>query len=90
MTGAVVPAGADRVAMQENVSRSGDEIVLDGPCRPGQNIRRRGEELEPGVEVLKAGKILSAADVLLLASLGRAAVPVYRPLTDGAGPALRQ
>lgn len=81
MTGAVVPAGADRVAMQENVSRSGDEIVLNAPCRRGQNIRRRGEELEPGVEVLRAGKILSAADVLLLASLGLAAVPVYRPLT---------
>lgn len=81
MTGAVVPAGADRVAMQERVEVQDGHIQLTADCPPGSNIRRRGEELEPGTEVLPPGKIISAADLLLLASLGLGEVPVYRPLT---------
>ena len=65
MTGAVVPAGADTVEMQENTTRDGDRITLNRATPPRANIRYRGEELTRGETVLQPGKILGAADVLL-------------------------
>src|ERR1700716_3377356 len=35
-TGAPVPAGADAVAMQEDVTREGDELVVNEDVDPGQ------------------------------------------------------
>jgi molybdopterin biosynthesis moeA protein len=77
MTGAVVPTGANTVEMQENTTRDGGRITLTRPTPPRANIRYRGEELQLGETVLQPGKILSAADVLLLAALG-CAHPRYR------------
>ena len=47
-TGSAIPAGADTVVMQEHVRRRGSHVVVDGPVRPGSNIRRRGEDIAPG------------------------------------------
>ena len=82
MTGAVVPDGADTVEMQENTTRDGGRITLTRPTPPRANIRYRGEELQLGETVLQPGKILSAADVLLLAALGCARIRVTAPLTE--------
>ena len=41
-TGAPVPAGADAVVMQENVTREGDRMTLAARPKAGQNVRRRG------------------------------------------------
>ena len=81
MTGAVVPTGANTVEMQENTTRDGGRITLTRPTPPRANIRYRGEELQLGETVLQPGKILSAADVLLLAALGCARIRVTAPLT---------
>lgn len=81
MTGAVMPDGADTVEMQEHIERDGSRITLQRPARQGANIRYRGEELRIGETVLHAGNVLTAPDVLLLASLGQAQVAVYERLT---------
>ena len=47
---------------------------------PGQNIRRRGEDICEGASVLAAGTRLTAREMPLLASLGIASVPVRLPL----------
>jgi molybdopterin molybdotransferase len=44
-TGAPMPAGADAVVMQEDVSREGDAIVLNVDVDPGDFVRRRGCDL---------------------------------------------
>ncbi len=44
-TGAPIPAGADAVVMQEDVTREGDEIVMNVDVDPGEFIRRRGCDL---------------------------------------------
>ena len=80
MTGAVVPDDCVTVVMQENVRVEGDEIVLTQDASAGSHIRYRGEEVAQGSTVLHAGRILRAADVLLLAALGVGQVPVYRKL----------
>ncbi|MFN3646971.1 MAG: gephyrin-like molybdotransferase Glp [Gemmobacter sp.] len=77
-TGAPIPEGADAVVMQENVTRRGDRIVLSAPSRPGQNIRRRGEDLALGAQALAAGVALTPPRLALLAGSGVPQVAVRR------------
>ena len=80
MTGALVPAGADAVVMQENVQHTGEQITLTQVPEAGENIRHAGEDIKLGSEVFAAGQRLSALDIGLLASLGIAQVTVARRL----------
>jgi molybdopterin molybdotransferase len=75
-TGAPMPAGADAVVMQEDVTRDADEIVLNEDVEPGQFIRRRGCDLGTGQKILEKGEHIRAASLALLASQGFAEVLV--------------
>lgn len=77
-TGAPVPPGADAVVMQEKSRLDGDAVVLPGPVRPGENIRRAGEDIRSGDAVLQAGQRLTPAALGLAASVGAAALAVAR------------
>ena len=79
MTGAVMPEGHDTVVPQELAqSRDGAVDIAAGAVRPGDNRRRRGEDLGAGETALTAGRRLRPADIGLLASLGQAQVTVRR------------
>ncbi|MBK0034413.1 molybdopterin molybdotransferase MoeA [Erwinia sp. S43] len=80
MTGAPIPAGCEAVVMQEQTEQQGDAVVITAEVSAGQNIRRAGEDIRQGSEVLTAGVRLGAAELPLLASLGIASVQVLRPL----------
>jgi molybdopterin molybdotransferase len=80
MTGALIPAGADAVVMQENTERTGETLSITQAPVFGENIRRAGEDIALGSEVLSAGRRLTAVDIGLLASLGLAHVRVKRRL----------
>src|SRR5690606_11755461 len=80
MTGAPIPVGTDAVVMQEETQADGNQITFLVPPTPGQNIRRRGEDIREGASVLSAGCRLTPRELPLLASLGIATVPVRRPL----------
>jgi molybdopterin molybdotransferase len=81
MTGAVMPAGLDTVVPQEFTQLDGDRVrIAAGAVRPGDNRRLAGEDLARGAAALRAGRHLRPADLGLLASLGRAEVPVFRKL----------
>ena len=77
-TGAAVPPGADAVVMQEHVSVAGDQIAIAAAVPVGDHIRRAGEDLQMGAPVLRAGSLVRAPVVGLLASLGRSVVSVVR------------
>lgn len=77
-TGAEVPSGADAVVMQENVERVGQGVRFSSVPRPGENIRKRGEDLRAGARALEAGTRLSPFHLGLLAALDRAEVKVSR------------
>jgi len=79
-TGAVMPAGADTVVMQERVGRDGDTVTIDSSTRSGDNVRAAGEDIRRGAEVLPAGTRLQPAELGLLASLGLAEITVRRRL----------
>ena len=81
MTGAVMPQGLDTVVPQEFTRLDGDAVrIPTGAVRTGDNRRLAGEDLARGSAALHAGRLLRPADLGLLASLGRAEVPVFRKL----------
>jgi molybdopterin molybdotransferase len=80
MTGAVMPAGTDTVVIQEVTRKEGNRVVIPAGQKRAQNVRYAGEDLKAGAAVLKAGKALKAADLGLIASLGKAEVTVKRKL----------
>ena len=76
-TGAPVPDGADKIVIQEDVTRSGDMISITDDPGPKDNIRSAGVDFTEGM-VLDAPRRLSPADVALLASMNIPQVPVRR------------
>lgn len=76
-TGAPVPTGADRVVIQEDVIRSGDTITLSDTLDKGTHIRPTGGDFTIGTP-LSGPRVLTSADIALLASMNIATVPVTR------------
>jgi len=80
MTGGKMPKGTDTVIMQEHVSKNHDTIKINSNHITGQNVRQAGEDLAFGDVVLKAGHVLTSADIGLLASLGLSETHIYRKI----------
>ena len=79
MTGAPVPAQADRVVPVERTDGGRDEVRIDAPVAAGANIRRHGEVVRDGDEILAAGAPLTPGAVSLIATHGYISIPVRRP-----------
>lgn len=77
-TGAELPGGADAVVMQEHVTREGDRAVFNARPRPGQNVRRRGEDLARGAVAVARGTRLRPAHLALASALDRAEISVSK------------
>ncbi len=78
MTGAKIPAQADAVVMQEEVTVNTDgSVTFHKQPKSGENIRRIGEDIRQGAEVLQKGDYYNVASLPLLASLGISQVPVF-------------
>jgi molybdopterin molybdotransferase len=76
-TGAPLPVGADRVVIQEDVERTGDQITLRGPLGHGTHIRPAGGDFRGGTQIA-APRILRPSDIALMAAMNIAEVPVTR------------
>lgn len=79
-TGAPVPPGADAVVMQEDCSIEGDAITVNRLPKLGDHIRRAGDDIRTGMEILAAGTRLGPAEMGLAASVGVASLSVFRRL----------
>ena len=78
-TGATVPEGADAIVMQEETEPAGEQIVrILGVPKPGQWIRRSGEDIQRGATVLAKGERLTPAGLGLAASIGMDQLVVAR------------
>lgn len=76
-TGAPMPAGADRVVMQEDTGRSGDMLTVAANAETGPFVRPRGMDFATGSEI-PAGRWLRPADIALLAAMNVPTVAVHR------------
>lgn len=79
-TGAVIPAGADAVVPIEDVEIEAGAIRATKGVAAGANVRRAGEDLKVGDEVLAAGRRLRPQDLGAAASVGAARLEVRRAL----------
>lgn len=80
MTGAPLPRGADAVVMHEQTTRDAATVFIAVPVKAGQNILRRAAEMQQGEVVLKAGDLLRAASLGLLASVNRTHISCFSPV----------
>lgn len=77
MTGAPVPPGADAVIPVEHAREVEGNVQILRSVKPGENIRRAGEDMAKGAIALGSSTLIRPAEVGLLASLGRSKVLVY-------------
>ena len=77
-TGAAVPTGATAVIRQEDVGADGDPVEVMAATAPGENVRRRGEDMASGSLVLAAGTLLGAVELGAAVAAGGATVAVAR------------
>jgi molybdopterin molybdotransferase len=69
MTGAPIPPGADAIVMVEDSDQEGELVKILGPARPGY-IRKQGENLQKGQEILPTGTLIGPAELSLIATMG--------------------
>ncbi len=81
LTGANVPDGVDRIALEEDVTVTKGQVILPGTLKAGANIRKAGEDITEGTIVFAKGHRLRPADLGVLASVGVGTVTVHERLT---------
>jgi molybdopterin molybdotransferase len=83
-TGAVMPPGADTVAMQEDCTAlDGARVRIPGGLKPGANVRKAGEDVAAGTALFAVGDVVRPQDLAALASVGHGHVRVFRRLRVG-------
>lgn len=84
-TGAVMPDGTDTVVMQEDVTLTGEadarRVIIPKGLKLGANVRKAGEDVKQGDALFQPGHILRPQDLAALASVGRADVACFEPLS---------
>jgi len=80
MTGAPLPEGAEVIVPVERTDGGSQQVRIEGAPAPGVHVRTRGEDVKEGAVVLRAGTVIGPTQVGVAAALGRAQLPVRRPL----------
>lgn len=76
-TGAPLPTLADAVLPLDYTDQGAARIKVLKPVRSGDYVRRTGDDVQPGDVAVRAGTIIGAAQVGLLAAVGRDKVLVH-------------
>ncbi len=80
LTGAALPEGVDTVIMQEDVTLGSGEIAFRAEVKLGANTRNAGEDISAGEVALDAGRVITPADLALMAAVGVYELQVHLPL----------
>jgi molybdopterin molybdotransferase len=78
MTGAPLPPGADAVIMVEQTEERDGMVRINHAVARGDSVHRVGQDISQSELVLARGTPLGAAEIGLLATIGRVRVAVYR------------
>jgi molybdopterin molybdotransferase len=78
MTGSVLPSGADTVVRYEDLDiRDGKAKILIADIVKGQHLHLQGVDAKKNETLLEPGLVLSAAEIALIASVGKNKVKVF-------------
>lgn len=77
-TGAILPAGADTIVIQENTTRQDNTVTIFEAPTPHAFVRHKAAFYRAGNPLLNAGTPLTAPDIAVLAAAQCATVTVYR------------
>ncbi|MEH2450712.1 molybdopterin molybdotransferase MoeA [Nostoc sp.] len=77
-TGAVIPAGADTVVMQENTRREENRVFILAAPKPQEFVRYKASFYQAGTQLLPAGIKLNAPEIAVLAAAQCPQLSVYR------------
>jgi len=78
MTGAPIPHNCDAVVPVEETEEADGIVEIKGEVRLRQHIRFHGEDVASGDTFLAAGTLIQSPEISMLATFGKAIVPVYR------------
>ncbi|MEO0570393.1 MAG: molybdopterin molybdotransferase MoeA [Bacteroidota bacterium] len=78
MTGAIVPRNANAVVMYEHLEIEQGKAIINRPMAVGQNIHVKGSDEREGSVLLKKGRTITAAEIGVLASVGKTEVWVKK------------
>ncbi len=79
MTGSILPEGTDTVIRYEDLNiKEGTAQLLVDKVKEGQNIHYKGEDRKAGSLVTKQGRRLSAAEIGVAATIGKAKIKVSK------------
>jgi molybdopterin molybdotransferase len=76
-TGNALPKFADAVVMLENTKQVKDKIDVWSQVTPGENVSKRGEDIQKGDVAVKGGVRLKPQHLGLIAALGVSKVKVF-------------
>jgi putative molybdopterin biosynthesis protein len=78
VTGAPLPEGADAVVMVEDTDREAAELRVYRAVTKDGNVMKRGTDIQKGETALKAGQVLGASEIGVLAALGLTKAKVFK------------
>ncbi len=78
LTGAVMPAGADTVVMQEETRAEGDRVFILAAPESQAYVRHQGAFYKAGTPLLPEGIVLQAPEIAVLAAAQCTQMAVYR------------
>lgn len=70
MTGAALPEGADAVVPFEWTDSGAEHVEIRQPPAEGQHVRRAGEDVTAGDVLVRAGEVLDARRLAVVAAVG--------------------
>jgi molybdenum cofactor synthesis domain-containing protein len=78
VTGAPIPDGADAVVMVEDTDSEDAELRVYRAVTKDGNVMKKGTDIKKGETALKAGQVLGASEIGVLAALGLTKVKVCK------------
>ncbi|WP_405269951.1 gephyrin-like molybdotransferase Glp [Methanobrevibacter sp.] len=82
-TGAAMPEGSESVVMVEYAEKFDDKVNLLTTATPGQDVAKRGSDIEEGNLILKKGDFLNPGKIGVLLSQGFETIEVYKKPSVG-------
>ena len=79
-TGAPLPEGSDHIVIQEDVTRTGDQIITELGYADAEFVRRKGSDFARNDELIGEGALLTPAALSLIAAANVGNLQVYAPL----------